>query len=245
MTRWFLLPALLALIFCMAATRQDVAVKALEQGKEKLKALDYDGAIAKFNEAIEARGGNFAEAHQQLGLAYFYSDKLTDAASEFDTAAQQDPSNASVQRYIAEVALFEPDYQKALNAYEAYLDALSPWAPERAAALRRVSKLRMMALGTYEAGLRDADVQFLSRPKPHYPENVKGNPLPAGDVIVEAIFTADGEVFEPRVIKSLGKEFDDDALKLLTGMHFTTAVKGGKPVSQKQKLKMHYQKVFG
>jgi len=238
-----LIPVILTLIVGVAARPQDNASQALEQGKEKLKALDYDAAIAKFREAIEIRSGNYAEAHLEMALAYFYSDKMSDAATEFDTAAEQDPGNASIQRYIAEVALFEPDYQKALNAYEAYLDALPPRAPERQEALRRVSKLRMFSIGTYEAGVPDSNVQFLSRPKPHYPDGVKGDI--AGDVIVEAVFTADGEVYGARVIKSLGKEFDDDALKLLVNMQFKNAVKGGKPVSQKQKLKMHYQKVFG
>jgi TonB family protein len=239
----FAIPLILLLAVGAFAGQQDAATGALQQGIELLKAQQYDAAIAKFQEAISARGGNFAEAHFQTGLAYFQSDRNAEAAKEFDKAAEQNPEEPKFQRYIAEVALFEPDFQKALDAYERYLDAMSPRDDQRADALKRVSKLRMFALGTYEAGVEDRKVQFLSNPKPVYPQSVKDNIV--GDVIVEAVFTADGDIFDVRVIKSLRKEFDDAAMDMISHLRFKTAIKGGKPASQKQKLKLHYQKVFG
>ena len=239
----FVIPLILALSIGVLAGRQDAANGALQQGLERLKAHEYDAAIDKFKEAITARGGKFGEAHFQMGIAYFQSDRNVEAAKELDIAAEQNPEDPKIQRYIAEVALFEPDFQKALDAYERYLDAMSPRDPDRPEAVRRISKLRMFALGTYEAGVEDRKVQFLSNPKPVYPQTVKGNI--AGDVIVEAVFTADGEIFGVRTIQSLGKEFDEAAMDMIGHLRFKTAIKGGKPASQKQKLKLHYQKVFG
>jgi TonB family protein len=239
----FVIPLILLLAIGVFAGRQDAANGALQQGLDRLKALDYDAAIAKFKEAISANGGKFAEAHFQLGLAYFQSDRNAEAAKEFDIAAEQNPEEPKFQRYIAEVALFEPDFQKALDAYERYLDALSPRDADRAEAVKRVSKLRMFAVGTYEAGVEDRKVQFLANPKPVYPQGVKDNVV--GDVTVEAVFTADGEVFGVRVIQSLRKEFDEQAMDMISHLRFKTAIKNGKPASQKQKLKLHYQKVFG
>lgn len=234
---------LLALNLSGAGWAQDAAQQALQEGIEQLQAQAYEAAVTKLRAAIAARQGSFPEAQFQLGLAYFAWDKLPEAAAAFDLAAEQDPELASVQHHIAQLALFEPDYEKAVKAYEKYLDLLAPRDPQRLEALRRVSRLRLMALTIYESSAGDARLQILSQPKPIYPAEVKEHIV--GDVIVEAIFTADGEIYNARVLQSLGPAFDDAALKLVNNLRFKPAMKQGKPVSQRQKFKLHYQRLYG
>src|SRR5947209_11671758 len=138
------------------------------QDAVKLRGRNNDAAIAKLLEAIKAHDGKFAAAHFQLGRVYLTAGKLAEAAAEFQTAVEQSPEMAEVQPYIAELALFTPDYDQAAKAYERYIDILSPRDPLRFEGMKRLARLRMMALETGTENVPDGSMQVLSRPKPVY-----------------------------------------------------------------------------
>ena len=67
-------------------------------------------------------------------------------------------------------------------------------------------------------------------PSPHYTNRARKKKI-QGSVVVGLIVTAEGNVREPKVVTSLDKDLDEQALVAVATWKFEPATKDGKPVS--------------
>jgi TonB family protein len=72
-------------------------------------------------------------------------------------------------------------------------------------------------------------VEILSVPKPVYTEQGKSNKI-EGDVLVQVVFTASGDVKVLRVVRGLGYGLDDSAIAAARQIRFKPAQQDGQPV---------------
>jgi TonB family protein len=72
-------------------------------------------------------------------------------------------------------------------------------------------------------------VEILAKPRPAYTDAARAAKV-EGEVLVEVLFTASGEVVVRRVIRGLGYGLDDSALAAARQIRFRPARRGGQPV---------------
>ncbi len=77
-------------------------------------------------------------------------------------------------------------------------------------------------------------------PDPQYTDHARKKKI-NGTVIVSMIVGSDGVVRDPKVIKSLDKELDKQALLAVSGWKFEPATKDGKPVAFRTKVETQFR----
>jgi TonB family protein len=80
------------------------------------------------------------------------------------------------------------------------------------------------------AGAPDASpVEILAKPRPAYTDEARRLKI-EGDVLLEALFTASGQVRVLKVLRGLGHGLDESAIRAAEGIRFRPAMHGGAPV---------------
>lgn len=103
------------------------AHRSLYRGARMMDRGNYDKALQEFAKAVIARP-NDAQAHQMLGVAYYWSGKVEKAEIEFKESLKLDPKKAQTHMLIGIVHAFKGDLEAAYRSFQkaAELD------PERA-----------------------------------------------------------------------------------------------------------------
>jgi tetratricopeptide (TPR) repeat protein len=91
---------LAAILGC--STPQQKAAKALEAGKEALKAKDYSKALLQFRIAVKEDGKN-PDAHYQLAVGLMQSGDLRGAVNQLNLTLRLDPKHHDAQLAMAEL----------------------------------------------------------------------------------------------------------------------------------------------
>ena len=79
-------------------------------------------------------------------------------------------------------------------------------------------------------------------PNPTY--SAKGRELKIqGDVVLEVIFLASGQIKVTRVVSGLGFGMDDEAIQTAKGIRFTPAMRDGKPVDVSARVRIEFRLV--
>ena len=103
------------------------ALKLFEQGQKLQSDRDFEGAIEKYNQAIQ-RDSSFAEAYRQAGAAYYILSKSAQALPYYAELAKRVPD---APRYIgahlriAEASFDTGNYQDALQYINKYLSFIT------------------------------------------------------------------------------------------------------------------------
>jgi outer membrane protein OmpA-like peptidoglycan-associated protein len=103
------------------------ALKLFEQGQKLQSERDFEGAIDKYNQAIQ-RDSSFAEAYRQASAAYYILSKSTQALPYYAELAKRVPD---APRYIgahlriAEASFSNGNYQDALQHINKYLSFIT------------------------------------------------------------------------------------------------------------------------
>lgn len=87
-------------------------------------------------------------------------------------------------------------------------------------------------------GYGHPEIQF--RPRPDYTEEGRINKI-TGVVVVRALFTADGKVASPKVIRGLGYGLDEKAIQAVLRIKFKPAIKDGKSASVWLTIEVRFQ----
>jgi TonB family protein len=77
----------------------------------------------------------------------------------------------------------------------------------------------------------DQKARILTRPEPQYTEEARAN-LVTGTVVLRAVFSANGEVTNVRLVSGLPDGLTERAVEAAFGIRFVPAIKDGRPVSQ-------------
>jgi TonB family protein len=72
-------------------------------------------------------------------------------------------------------------------------------------------------------------VEILAKPKPIYTDEARAKKI-EGDVLLQVVFTASGEVRVERVVQGLGYGLDQSAEAAARQIRFRPALQGGQPV---------------
>jgi TonB family protein len=83
-------------------------------------------------------------------------------------------------------------------------------------------------------------VEILQKPKPIYTEEARQLKL-EGEVLLEVLFTADGQVRPLRVVRGLGHGLDEAAQRAATQIRFKPAQRDGRPVDSTAVLHVVFQ----
>ena len=86
-------------------------------------------------------------------------------------------------------------------------------------------------------------VEILSKPKPVYTEEAR-RLRKEGEVLLEVIFTASGEVHVLRVLQGLGSGLDESAVAAAKQVRFHPAQRDGQPVDSQAKLHVVFQLAY-
>lgn len=86
-------------------------------------------------------------------------------------------------------------------------------------------------------------VRILSKPDPLYTEEARSLRI-EGDVLVAALFTADGRIEELRVVRGLGHGLDEAALAAARRIEFEPARREGDPVDARLQLTVRFQLAY-
>src|SRR5581483_5151362 len=79
-----------------------------------------------------------------------------------------------------------------------------------------------------------AKLQILNKPRPDYTEAARKEKI-TGQVIVEAVFRADGTITSVRVIRGLGYGLDEKAMEAVIQIRFRPAERNNRPVDMRQR----------
>ena len=94
--------------------------------------------------------------------------------------------------------------------------------------------------GVYEVGNGVMAPKSVSAPNPEYTEKARKKKL-NGSVTVAMIVTPEGNVRDVKVIKSLEKDLDKQALAAVSTWKFEPATKDGKPVPVHLKVEVDFR----
>jgi TonB family protein len=81
----------------------------------------------------------------------------------------------------------------------------------------------------HAAGVVFRPVEILAKPKPAYTEEARRLGV-EGEVIVEAMFTAAGQIHVLKTLRGLGHGLDENALRAAEAIRFRPAERDGQPV---------------
>jgi len=83
-------------------------------------------------------------------------------------------------------------------------------------------------------------LEILDKPKPDYTEEARRRKI-EGDVLLDVIFTATGEVHVQRVVEGLGYGLDENAISAARRIRFTPASQSGSPIDQRVTIRVVFQ----
>jgi len=87
-----------------------------------------------------------------------------------------------------------------------------------------------------------ADVTILYKPNPSYSAEGRQHKI-QGDVVLEVIFLASGQIKVIRVVSGLGFGMDDEAIHAAQRIRFTPATRDGKPVDVSARIRIEFRLV--
>jgi TonB family protein len=87
-----------------------------------------------------------------------------------------------------------------------------------------------------------ADVTILYKPNPAYSAEGRDRKI-QGDVVLEVIFLASGQIKVIRVVSGLGFGMDDEAIHAAQRIRFTPATRDGKPVDVSARIRIEFRLV--
>lgn len=140
--------------------------KAFENGEEKYKARDFEGAVVDFTLALEKDPGN-PEIHYQRAMCYFHLKKKTLALLDADSAVEMQPNYSF--RYACR-AFMRDSFGDVIGAIQDYKEAIS-LDPEDAIAYNNLGILedkmgrRSISQGYYDKADKLMDVKTNSEMK--------------------------------------------------------------------------------
>jgi len=94
-----------------------------------------------------------------------------------------------------------------------------------------------------DMGPPQTSVEILSKPRPDYTEEARKRKI-EGEVLVRALFAANGEVRVMDVIRGLGFGLDENALKAAQQIRFKPAVRDGQPVDSIATVRITFQLAY-
>jgi TonB family protein len=92
------------------------------------------------------------------------------------------------------------------------------------------------------AASASAGVTILYKPKPRYSGDGLERKI-QGDVVLEVIFLASGQIKVTRVVSGLGFGMDDEAIQAAQRIRFTPAMRDGKPVDSPARIRIEFRLV--
>ena len=96
--------------------------------------------------------------------------------------------------------------------------------------------------GVGSAESASADVTILYKPNPSYSAEGRQHKI-QGDVVLEVIFLASGQIKVIRVVSGLGFGMDDEAIHAAQRIRFTPATHDGKPVDVSARIRIEFRLV--
>jgi len=96
--------------------------------------------------------------------------------------------------------------------------------------------------GAGAAESSSADVTVLYKPNPAYSAEGRERRI-QGDVVLEVIFLASGQIKVTRVVSGLGFGMDDEAIRAAQRIRFTPAMRDGKPVDISARIRIEFRLV--
>jgi len=87
-----------------------------------------------------------------------------------------------------------------------------------------------------------ADVTILYKPNPAYSPEGREHKI-QGDVVLEVIFLASGQIKVTRVISGLGLGMDEEAIHAAQRIRFTPAMRDGKAVDVSARIRIEFRLV--
>ena len=97
--------------------------------------------------------------------------------------------------------------------------------------------------GGSEAPPAAKPVEILEKPRPAYTEEARRLRI-EGDVLLEILFSASGEIRVGRIVQSLGHGLDEAALAAARTIKFRPAIRDGKPVDTTATVRIVFQLAF-
>jgi TonB family protein len=88
-----------------------------------------------------------------------------------------------------------------------------------------------------------ASVVILYKPNPVFSAEGRVRRI-QGDVVLEVIFLASGQMKVTRVVSGLGFGMDDEAIHAVQRIRFTPAMRDGKPVDFPARVRIEFRLVF-
>jgi TonB family protein len=96
--------------------------------------------------------------------------------------------------------------------------------------------------GVGAAASVSAGVTILYKPKPRYSGEGLERKI-QGDVVLEVVFLASGQIKVTRVVSGLGFGMDDEAIQAAQWIRFTPAMRDGKPVDSPARVRIEFRLV--
>jgi len=87
------------------------------------------------------------------------------------------------------------------------------------------------------------DVEILSKPRPLYTEEARELRI-EGEVLLEVIFTASGNIRVEHILRGLGHGLDEAATASATQIRFRPALSGGHPIDRTAIVHITFQLAY-
>jgi TonB family protein len=94
-----------------------------------------------------------------------------------------------------------------------------------------------------DSGEATTPVNILEKPKPVYTEDARKQKI-EGDVVVEVVFLASGQVQVNRVVSGLGHGLDDAALRAAGQIKFKPARRDNQPVDFPARVRIEFRMAY-
>ena len=94
---------------------------------------------------------------------------------------------------------------------------------------QEVAQLKPGSQRTLDSGPPTTSVEILFKPNPAYTEEARGLKL-EGEVLLEVLFSASGQLHVNRVVRGLGHGLDENAIAAANKMRFKPALRNGQPM---------------
>jgi tetratricopeptide (TPR) repeat protein len=111
-----------------SSTDNEIALKAYNNGLDKMQSKDYATAASFFEEAVKA-DTNFAYAYDNLGVCNRKLEKFDKAIIAYNKSIAIEPNNTMPYQNLAIIYSIQKNYNQAIKTYEA-LSSINPRNPE-------------------------------------------------------------------------------------------------------------------
>lgn len=88
-----------------------------------------------------------------------------------------------------------------------------------------------------------SDIEILFKPRPDYTEEARRRRI-EGEVLLEVLFAASGEIRFLRVVKGLGAGLDENAIRAASKIRFKPATENGRPVDRTAIARISFQLAY-